>query len=399
MRICFVTPRFPYPPLKGDTLRVYHQLRALSREHRITLVSLAEEPVSECVYAEVAAMCERVEVVQLARARVLLNLGTGVLAREPLQVLYYHEPKFQERLEEILTSQDFDVVHATLIRMLPYVWSRSGPPVAVDLIDSLGLNLAARRKQVGGIKRMGYELEYRRVRRYESAVVRRFPALVVSSEADRRALGGRSNVKVRPNGVDLEQFAFQGAEGREPATLVFTGNMGYHPNEEAVVWMAGEVWPLLRARHPNVRLQIVGATPTDRVRALHDANNGIEVLGKVPEVTTYLHKATIAVCPMRSGSGIQNKVLEAMATGTPVVATSIANRGVQGHPDRDLLVADTAEAFAQAIANLLDNPPRRERLATSAQHFVAQRFQWLEHGRKLTEIYHQLQHRNTAAKR
>ncbi|HYP41541.1 MAG TPA: hypothetical protein VEX13_14375, partial [Chloroflexia bacterium] len=135
MRICFVTPRFPYPPLKGDTLRVYHQLRALSREHRITLVSLAEEPVSECAYAEVAALCERVEVVQLARARVLFNLGTGVLAREPLQVLYYHEPKFQEMLGEVLANTDFDVVHATLIRMLPYVWSRSGPPVAVDLID------------------------------------------------------------------------------------------------------------------------------------------------------------------------------------------------------------------------------------------------------------------------
>jgi sugar transferase (PEP-CTERM/EpsH1 system associated) len=399
MRICFVTPRFPYPPLKGDTLRVYHQLRALSREHQITLVSLAEEPISECVYAEVAALCKRVEVVQLARARVLLNLGTGVLAREPLQVLYYHEPKFQERLEEVLANADFDVVHATLIRMLPYVWRRSSPPVAVDLIDSLGLNLAARRKQVGGIKRIGYEVEYRRVRRYEAAVVRRFPALAVSSEADRRALGGRPNIRVIPNGVDLEQFTFQGIEGREPATLVFTGNMGYHPNEEAVVWLAGEVWPLLRARHPNVRLQIVGASPTDRVRALHDAENGIEVLGKVPEVTTYLHKATIAVCPMRSGSGIQNKVLEAMATGTPVVATSIANRGVQGQPERDLLVTDSAEAFAQAIANLLDNPARRERLAASAQHFVAERFQWTEHGRKLTAIYEQLQHRTTATKR
>jgi glycosyltransferase involved in cell wall biosynthesis len=316
-----------------------------------------------------------------------------------LQVLYYHEPKFQEKLGEVLANTDFDVVHATLIRMLPYVWGRSHIPVAVDLIDSLGLNLAARRKQVGGIKRMGYEVEYRRVRRYEAAVVRHFPALAVSSEADKRALGGRANVRVIPNGVDLEQFTFQGAEGREPATLVFTGNMGYHPNEEAVVWMAGEVWPILRAKRPDVRLQIVGATPTDRVRALHNADNGIEVLGKVPEVTTYLHKATIAVCPMRSGSGIQNKVLEAMATGTPVVATSIANRGVQGHPERDLLVADTAETFAQAITNLLDNPARREQLAASAQHFVSQRFQWAEHGRKLTAIYEQLQHRTTATKR
>jgi sugar transferase (PEP-CTERM/EpsH1 system associated) len=391
MRICFLTPRFPYPPLKGDTLRVYHQLRTLSPDHRITLLSLADAPVSAADHAQIAALCERVEVVPLPRWRALWNVGRGVASSRPLQVHYYQMAAVQRRLTALLSGGRFDVVHATLIRVLPYVWQERRPPVVVDLIDTLTLNLADRRDQVRGPKRLGYELEYRRVRQYESAVVRHFPALVVTTEADRQDLGGGAHITVIPNGVDMERFAFHGPAGRDPATLIFTGNMGYHPNEEAVIWFAAEVWPLLRARRPAARWQIVGANPGDRVRALAQPGNGIEVLGKVPDMTTYLGQATVAVCPMRSGSGIQNKVLEALAVGTPVVATSIANRGVQAVPDRDLLVADGAPEQAAARAEVLDDAAAQTRLAAAGRAFVEQQFRWESHARRLTAIYAGLQ--------
>src|SRR5690242_2568710 len=157
MRICFLTPRFPYPPLKGDTLRVYHQLRTLSREHEITLLSLADAPVSPDDYAQVAALCARVEVVSLPRWRMLWNVGTGVASSRPLQVQYYRSAAVQAKLAALLAQEHFDVLHATLIRVLPYVWKLRRPPVVVDLIDSLTLNLADRRDQVHGPKRLGYE--------------------------------------------------------------------------------------------------------------------------------------------------------------------------------------------------------------------------------------------------
>jgi sugar transferase (PEP-CTERM/EpsH1 system associated) len=385
MRICFLTPRFPYPPLKGDTLRVYHQIRALSAGHQVTLLSLAEAPVSEADYQEVASFCERIEVVALPKWRAALNLGAGIVSAQPLQVHYYRAAAVADHLRALLAGGAYDVIHATLIRMLPYVWNIHRPPVVVDLIDSLSLNLADRRTQVRGPKRLGYELEYGRVQAYERAVVRHFPALVLSSPADKEALGGGDQITVIPNGVDIERFPFHGPAGRDPATLVFTGNMGYHPNEEAVVWFAAEVWPRLRAARPGVRFQVVGTNPTERVRAL--AGDGIEVLGRVPDVTTYLHAATVAVCPMRSGSGIQNKVLEAMACGAPVVATAIANRGVQGEPERDLLVADSAEAFAAAVLRLLDAPETAARLAQAGRPFVEQTFRWESHAARLTAIY------------
>jgi sugar transferase (PEP-CTERM/EpsH1 system associated) len=386
MRICFLSPRFPYPAIKGDSLRVYHQLRTLSQQHRITLLTMTDTPVSSSDFAKVAPLCERVEVVPLSRWRTLWNLSRSLFSRQPMQVHYYRAGAFRKRLTALLAEERFDVIHATLIRMLPYVWNIREVPVVVDLIDSLSLNLEARRRQVGGLKRLAYEVEYRRVSKYERTVVERFPALVVSSPTDQQVLGGK-NITVIPNGVDVEQFPFQGSIGRDGATLVFTGNMGYHPNEEAVAWFAGEVWPLLRLTHPRLCFQVVGTNPSDRIRALAQSVHGIQVLGRVPDVATYLKRATVAVCPMVSGSGIQNKVLEAMSAGAPVVATAIANRGVQARADCDLLIADTPPAFAASVARLLDNPADGAALAQAGRRFVEQHFRWEEHARRLSNIY------------
>ncbi len=386
MRILFVTPRFPYPPLKGDTLRTYHQIRALSQDHKITLLSMADTPVSREDYERVAALCERVEVVRLPKWRGVLNMAMGARAKEPLQVSYYRSDAFQEKFNATVAQERFDIVHVTLIRMLPYVWERHDLPVVVDLIDSLGLNLEARRNGVGGALHMAYEMEYQRVMDYEHSLVDRFPSLVVSSPADRQMLGGK-HVSVIPNGVDLDRFTFQDQKGRDPDTLIFTGNMGYGPNAEAVLWFMDEVWPLLLRQRPHLRFLVVGTNPGERVRkAARNAGN-VEVLGRVPDVTSFLHKATIAVCPMRSGSGIQNKVLEAMATGTPVVATRIANRGVRGTGGRDLLLADAAADFAYEIDRLLADAQLRTKLAEAGRTLVEQEFRWEEHARRLVQIY------------
>ncbi|MDQ6694344.1 MAG: glycosyltransferase [Chloroflexota bacterium] len=400
MRILFLTPRFCYPLLKGDTSRVYHQLKALSKDHEITLLSLAEKPVAPDDYQEVARLCERVIVVPLPRWQSMLNLARGALSTVPLQVSYYRSREVEQQLASLLGSTHFDLIHVTLIRMLPYVWDRhrSGDrppvPVVVDMIDSLTLNLADRRRQVSGLQRAAYNTEYRRVRAYEQAACSRFPELIVTSPADKVELGGGENITVLPMGVDTERFHFVGAEGRDPATLIFTGNMGYHPNEEAVLWFASQVWPLLRAEHPTLRWQIVGTNPTDRVRALaatDEAQNGIAVLGWVPDVSDYLGRATVSICPLRSGSGIQMKVQEAMSVGAPVVATSIANRGVGGVAERDLMVADNAPDFAAVVTRLLEDPAARARLGHAGRAFVEQRFRWEQHAEQLTAIYRRLQ--------
>ncbi len=393
MHICFLTPRLPYPPIKGDSVRVYEQLRTLHHDHQISLISIAETPASADDLARVRAICDTVQVVPLSRLRAVGNLAGAVATREPLQVCYYQTAAVQQQLAQTLAGGTVDVVHATLIRMLPYVWALDQPPVLVDLIDSLSLNLASRSRQMHGLRRVAYALEYRRVQAYERAAVRHFPTLVVQSRADQQRLDS-SHVSLLPSGVDAERFPFCDPAGRETQTLVFVGNMGYQPNEEAAIWFAGVVWPLLRARYPALRWEIVGADPGPRVRAL--AAEGITVQGRVDDVSTYLGRATVAVCPMQSASGIQSKVLEALSTGTPLVTTSLANRGVQAQPGRDLLVADTPAAFAAAVGQLLDDPARCGQMGAAGQAFVERHFRWQGHGRRLVELYTQLQERSPA---
>jgi sugar transferase (PEP-CTERM/EpsH1 system associated) len=395
VRILFLTPRFPYPPLKGDTLRAYHQIRALhDAGHSVTLLSLADAPVSNDHLAEMQRLCTRVEIVPLPKARALLNMGLGVFSTRPLQVSHYLSSRFRQLLAAHLAEEQYDAVHVALIRMLPYVWhfNHAYPPVVVDLIDSLALNLEARRKSARGLLKLAYELEYRRVRRYEQETIHRFPALAVSSPADKEAMGGDA-IAVIPNGVDLDRFPFEPTEGRDPGTLIFTGNMGYGPNEEAVIWFAGEVWPMLRQAHPHLRFLVVGTNPGERIEGIGRETPGILVLGQVPDVGEYLGKATLAVAPMRSGSGIQNKVLEAMSAGAPVITTSIGNRGVGAQHPHHLLVADTPHDFARAIATLLESPQERAKLAQAGRAYVEQHFRWEEHAGKLTQLYQSAQFR------
>lgn len=388
MRILFVTPRFPYPPLKGDSLRSYHQIRALGRRHEVSLLSMSTSPVGEDERAHMLELCKSVTVVPLARGQVWLNLLAGLPSRTPFQVSYFRSAEFRHALDNLLADGRFDLVHATLIRVLPYVWDLRHTPVAVDLIDSLTLNLQDRRVKVRWPLRLGYEIEYSRVRRYEAEVVRHFPGLAVSSPADRQVLGSDS-VAVLPNGVDLEGFPFYAPGDRDPSTVVFTGNMGYHPNEEAVAWFAGEVWPLVRSARPEARFQVVGTNPSERVRAL-SGSHGIEVVGRVPDVAAYLGMAAVSVAPMNTGSGIQNKVLEAMSTGTPVVATSTANRGVGGTHARDLLVADEPGELAAAVLRLMDDAHLRAQLGKAGRDFVERQFRWEGHAEGLERLYEQL---------
>ena len=398
MRILFLTPRFPSPPLKGDQARVYDQLRTLHAGHEISLLSLAEVPVGPDDLARVAPLCREVTVVPLPRWRAWWNLGRGLASAQPLQVGYYQAAAVGLHLRRMLAAGPFDVVHTTLIRMLPYVWHLARPPVLVDLIDSLSLNLESRRGRLRGSRRLVYELEYRRVRAYERAAGRHFPALVVQSAADQQALDS-PHVTVLPNGVSAERFPFHGPEGRDGRTLVFVGNMGYPPNEEAVLWFGRTVWPQLQARYPDLRWQVVGPGPSARVQALAAAGPGIAVLGRVEDVTVYLGRAAVAVCPMLSGSGIQTKVLEALATGTPVVASSLANRGVGAVAERDLLVADTAAAFAAAVGRLLDDGAARARLGAAGRAFVDAHFRWDQHARGLETLYARLAGREAAGAR
>jgi sugar transferase (PEP-CTERM/EpsH1 system associated) len=385
VKIAFVAPRFPYPPTKGDKLRVYQAIKHLSRDHQIVLVAATDEPVREADVAEVARFCSRVEIVPVGRLQSFASLAfRAPFSSLPLQTHFYDSAAMRRRLATVLAEETVDVIHASLIRILPYVWDVRDVPVVVDLMDTFSRSIALRKRTASPLTRWAYEIEERRVAAYERAACERFPLLFVCAEIDRQALHAR-NVSVIRTCADLDAFEYR-REGREDDLVIMTGNMGYPPNVDAVTWFVANVWPLVRAARPQLRFRVVGLRPARQIRELA-GSHGIEVTGPVRDVAAELQRATLAVCPMRVGSGMQIKVLEAMATGTPIVSTSFGNEGIEAVPGAEIEVADEPQAFASAMLGLLSDPVRRARIAAAARRSSETNFTWSAHAALLEKTY------------
>ncbi len=231
-------------------------------------------------------------------------------------------------------------------------------------------------REATGPARWIYGREARTLLDYERRIARTFDASLVVSRAEAATFEERTGVRplVVGNGVDLERFRPDAAVARVPGLIVFTGVMDYRPNVEGCIRFAREVLPRVRARHPGAAFRIVGAHPSPEIRAL--ASEAVEVTGSVPETADHLRMAALAVAPLRLGRGLQNKVLEAMACGTPVVASENATAGVDATPGEHFLQADAAEETARAVLTLLDDPVAAAALGGRARALVVERYPW-----------------------
>jgi sugar transferase (PEP-CTERM/EpsH1 system associated) len=394
LRILFITARFPYPVLKGDQVRAYHQLRALGKRHRISLLSFAGKRVDPRDLAQVERLCEDVTLVPLSRLQMASALLRNAASPLPWQTLVYQTEAMNAAVREHL-KRGYDVVHVQLARMAEHV-VHSDTPCVIDLIDALSLNMQRRARQERGALRRLVEHEAGRMQSYERRLCDLAARTCVVSPIDRHAIGPFERLHVNQNGVDIDHFAFSSAE-RRPDSLVFTGNMGYFPNVNAVTWFVRSVLPLIRAEIPTVTLEIVGANPTRDVRALGNDDGAITVTGFVDDVRVHLARASAGIVPMRAGSGMQNKVIEAMASGTPLVATPFALGGIAACDERDVLVAHDAVQFAMQTVRMLRSAELRDRIARSARSLVERSHGWETSVAALEELYHEACDRRVTA--
>ncbi len=385
MRILFVAARFPSPARQGFQVRAHHQIRLLAARHHVTLVAFAPHEPSAAARDDLGRHCEEIVTVPLGRAEMLAGLARGVLRDRPLQTALYETPAMRRAVQRLLAERRHDVVHVQLARMARHVEDTT-LPVVVDLIDALSLNMDRRAARDPGPARFAAALEAKRLRRYEQWLCRRFAHATVVSPVDRAAIGDFPNLTLNPNGVDLARFRFASAEG-DPNRVVFTGNLGYFPNVDAVEWFVREVLPHVRRLRPATTFVAAGTRPHRRVRALADAAAGVFVHADVPDVAAVLADAAVAVAPMHAGSGQPLKILEAMACGTPVVATPLAASGLEAEPGRHLLVGDDAEAFAAAVIRALDTPALARAIGLEARRLVEERYSWERSVATLESIY------------
>ena len=367
-------------------MRAYHQLRTLSHKHRLTLVTPVESVRDRQNVQALSPFCERIEAIPVSHWRGALRLIGAPFTGLPLQTLFFFDARSRERVQALLRETSFDLVHVQLVRMAPVADGLGDIPTVLDFIDALSLNWYRRARQ----ERIPFSWivgqEARRLEHYERALVTRFDRLIVSSPVDREAIGPYENLHVIPNGVDVDHFSFV-EDGREPYTIMFTGRMAYFPNAGAAIWFVTQVFPLIRRQAPAARFVIAGAEPPRQVRKLGRLD-GLEVTGYVPDLHQLLARAAVAVAPMQAGSGIQNKVLEAMSSGTPLVVTPHALGGIEARDGEHLLVAQDPETFARQVIRLFNDAPLACRLARNARRLVEEKYTWERSAAMLQEVYH-----------
>ncbi|MBH8563677.1 glycosyltransferase [Nostoc sp. CENA67] len=384
MKLLFVTPRFPYPLLRGDQVVSYHRIRTLGQRHKITLLTFYEHPSELENIDYISPYCETIHTVRLTKLQSIFNIVKGVLNLQlPLQLSYYQSEEFQYKINSILTDNSFDLIHIFLIRVAPYFHHISTPKV-LEIIDSMQLNLQRRIALEYLPKRWIFQEELRRIIQYEHNLHNFFDHMVVVSEKDRQFIPSK-RVKVIPNGIDTRLFCPVGQPPLKP-TLIFSGNMSYAPNCHAVKWFVKSCLPIIQQTIPEVSFLIAGANPSREVCSLGQTP-GVTVTGFVKSMPTILRQANVAIAPMQSGSGIQNKILEAMASGLPVVTTTLGLGSLKATPGKEIMVADSPEDFAKTTITLLKDTELAGKVGHQAREFVVNKHSWKVAANQIEELY------------
>ena len=399
MNILFIVPYMP----NLVRVRSFNLIRQLAeRGNQVTVCTLwtdSNERVDGASLEKYSGL-ELIAVSQ-SRWRSLWNCLLALPSTVPLQAVFSWQPELADNIEERLKSQDafkYEVVHVEHLRGAQYglfVKSRfQHVPVVWDSVDCISyLFKQAARQSRSYYGKLMTRLDLYRTHRYEGWLASQFDRVLFTTAVDRQALLDLvpANVKpspmdVLPNGVDFEYFSAGEEIERDPTTIVFSGKMGYHANVTMLMFLVREVMPLVWAQKPEVKLRVVGKDPTARVRSLAE-NPAITVTGTVPDMRPYLRKATLAVVPMVYGAGFQNKVVEAMACSTPVVATPRAILALSAQPGRDLLVAERPDEIAAQILQLVDNPDYRRQLGENGRRYVQQNHSWSGVAEQLEDVY------------
>lgn len=407
MRILFIIPYVP----NLIRVRPYNLLVHLAaRGHEVTLVTLYSSEQELADLDRLRTVCSAVHAFPLARWRSLYNSVAALPQSVPLQSVYCWQPEMADFLQTLLDGKHaFDVIHIEHLRGAKYGLelkkartngARRLPPMVWDSVDCISMLF----KQAAGqskkrINRWITRFDLARTSRYEGWLVNQFDRVLVTSSNDRDALmklapvnTSASQVRVLPNGVDLNYFRPpDGQVTKDPATLVISGKMSYHANVTMSLNFVNETLPIIWSRRPDVKLMLVGKDPTPELVSL-GKNPAIQVTGTVDDIRPYLHKATLAVTPITYGAGIQNKVLEAMACGLPVVSSPQAVSALAVSPGKDLIVANNPEEFASAVVTLLDDPGLRARLGQAGRHYVEQDHLWVNIAAQLEEVYDEIIH-------
>lgn len=375
MKILVVLPRFPYPLEKGDKLRAYHQIVELSKRHEIYLFCVSHTKVSDEQRAALEPYCKDIRIVHLNRVICWVNIIRNWFSSKSLQMGYWNTAHSKHVCRNFAREVKPDIVYNQMVRTMPLV-ARLPYPKVMDYQDALSMNTERRMEHSHGLWHYILHFEFKMLRSSEYKAFSIFDALTIISDVDSEAIPHKKNGEIRiiPNGVDFDYFS--ASHDTQPIThsIAFCGNMSYSPNVDAARYLINEVMPIVWKELPNATVLLAGADPKQAVRAL--ASDNVTVSGHLADIREAYASAQIFVAPMRLGSGLQNKLLEAMSMQVPCVTTSLANAALGATPHEQLLLGDTPAQLAECIIQMLRSEELRNRIAAKGYQYVHEHFSW-----------------------
>lgn len=387
MKILFVTSRLPFPPKGGDKLRVFNFIKLLSQKHEIYLLSFIESPEEKRHIEELKNFCKEAETILLKPIESYINCILYFFSKNPLQVSYYHSTRMHSKVKEFVERHKIDSICAHLIRMAPYAENLKIFKV-LDLTDAISLSLKRSLKYRKHIFYLFYLLEWLKVRRYEKKMVQQFDKCILISDVEKNAIEGSKNlrnIEIVQNGVDFNKLT-PSDKPYNDRKISFIGNLHSFPNRDAVLFFYSDILPLIKKDISDIEFHVVGINLPPKILKLKEDRN-IVVKGSVEDLKHYLEDSACFVCPIRSGAGLQNKILEAMSLGLPVVTTSIGFEGIKAEKGRDLLIADNPDDFAKRVIEIIKDKNLRNNLSQNARKLVLEKYNWQDIIRELENIF------------
>ena len=386
MNILILSPFFPYPLSQGGKIRVFNIIKYLSKNHRITLACLADEMIND--YGPLENYCEEI-IVMHRKSSTFADLSRFLLGREPFNYLKYSSARMRETLEKLIRRKAFDLVQIEFSLMWQYANIFKGIPVALDA-HNIESEIVGQIKEKSGnpLKNLLYVREEKRLRQKEEETWHTCDICFAVSDKESDVISsrrGQSNgVFTIPNGVDLDRFTFNPKPegGRQ---MLFIGGLEYHPNFDSALYLLKEIYPAIKSRVLDIKLDIVGRQ-LQRIRGLAPSGE-IAFHDNVPDVLPYFRKADLLLVPLRQGAGTRIKILEAMGAGLPVVTTPKGCEGIDVKHGEHLLIADSPVNFALAVRSLLKDTELRRSITQRARKLIEEKYSWERLVREMEMIY------------
>ncbi len=374
MDIIFITSRFPFPIDKGDKLRAYYQIKELSKVHNVHLLSISDKNLNQNDINKLKEVCSDIHIFKINLFKRILNLFKTFINNKPFQVNYFYSKSIQRNIDNIIKEVQPDHIICQLIRTAMYMKNQHQIPSTIDYMDALSKGIQRRIPIASFWMKPILKMEFERLKKFENLAYEFFENHIIISKSDRNSIAHNksSKIKIIANGIDTE--IFKKYKFKKKYDLVFIGNLNYVPNIDTALYIGNTIVPELRKTYPDIKILIAGSNPSNKVKKL--SNENITISGWVEDIKEAYLSGKIFFAPMKIGTGLQNKLLEAMSLEIPCITSPLANKALGAINNNHILIGNNSQEHINHIKYCLENNSAAEHLGANGRVFVKKNFSW-----------------------